>query len=1357
MPPVRTVKQETDVIVPRAGETYVADDGTVSQVLDDHIDANYEPTEEEVLEFADWIGMKLPQDSEFLWLAREGLKTPLPKEWKPCSTNDGEIYYFNFKTGESSWDHPMDGIFRQRFEQEKEKARARKPASAASSTTANRSTSGPNSSTPSNTTSAIPQTHVMMTDTGVLRRDAGPGAAPRPSPVVTSISGGLKGVGAANARSEAKPIMHYPLQQQSRSTTVTTRTTANPQSAAGSSASTAAAAGNPARSSSGLAPKKVGAAEASSAAPPRIVSEAERALEERVQREMQLALEAERTKIEEAHQGTMSTLQSNFDKEVAELRSADAARRAASSREEEEERERRLQQTRSMCEDNYGDELRSLEREAESYAAKVQKLEAEAARATTGNTQRATIEAELKTALAKQRADAEADIKKQHDTAMEAAQSAHAAAMQKVRDEEQNRITAAKQAWQRKFDEEERALALQAETQRKRLEVQLKELDEKLASFAARAGASTTTATPPATDSSPPGSGESLSERLARVTAAKAAQLQDIEAAAAREQSDVRTDGEAALAELVKQAQLAQQAAQLLPAGATPIGSLSRAASYASDRSGFVTPQGGARPTSATLSVAFTQELNRIRLARGKDRQERLAKLRADREAALAAIEALSDAASTAKSRGSDTGGDTQTTPKSGGGSSLTTVEELKAAHAVELQAKRALYAKMEEDLKQRYACEAADAAGATTEMQQSALVAKAVDMEMDLYIQQATARYDRMRAEAAAKRDKALADHQLAMEAYERRKLEVEARQAREQQEAQEAFIQSRLSTAVEVERTKLAADHAAAMARLAARYDEERDAVKAEVEEEMAAYEAAVRQEIKTAASTTAASADKVQGATAPSATADTGEGTAATEALCSQVQKQHADRHAEWMSRKRVQAAQRAALEEKQATLQAQKRRAEQHVEALKEEVTNLVAAVQAAEARQPSPSSPSTPSRSPPASTLASVATAGGHLRSMHEASMQALEQGYRSQEAALEAELQTWRGKIRALQQSQLQQSYASTSLSTPRQQVLTDAAHLGSAAMRPTSTSYVLHRHPSPIATAAAGASLLNTPTISMSLEDSPWQPTTRAGLPLLQNGMMACGPSLASGVPGTTAAILSYQQQQRALQQRQASLEAAREAWQLHRRRKAELQQQEQSRLNLSALAAASQQDQTHEGVEPSILGAVGGVHRSHQELLSLVLSRLIERLDAVTGQAVQLQHQHDQQRYSRSQSAARAGVRAETASSPHARAHSAHSHHCDARSLPQRGSVVPMTALQPRHSTLMNAADAASSAKVASSTKPSSFSARERASPSVRHSRSGNRVGGAEGETRRGGASSSNVSSKWSMLLSQHHRHRS
>ena len=40
---------------------------------------------------------------------REGLKAPLPEHWKPCKTTDtDEIYYFNFSSGESTWDHPCD-------------------------------------------------------------------------------------------------------------------------------------------------------------------------------------------------------------------------------------------------------------------------------------------------------------------------------------------------------------------------------------------------------------------------------------------------------------------------------------------------------------------------------------------------------------------------------------------------------------------------------------------------------------------------------------------------------------------------------------------------------------------------------------------------------------------------------------------------------------------------------------------------------------------------------------------------------------------------------------------------------------------------------------------------------------------------------------------------------------------------------------------------------------------------------------------------------------------------------------------------------------------------------------------------
>merc|ERR1712151_733508 len=45
-------------------------------------------------------------------LATEGLKAPLIDGWKPCQNADGDIFYFNFVTGESSWDHPADETYR---------------------------------------------------------------------------------------------------------------------------------------------------------------------------------------------------------------------------------------------------------------------------------------------------------------------------------------------------------------------------------------------------------------------------------------------------------------------------------------------------------------------------------------------------------------------------------------------------------------------------------------------------------------------------------------------------------------------------------------------------------------------------------------------------------------------------------------------------------------------------------------------------------------------------------------------------------------------------------------------------------------------------------------------------------------------------------------------------------------------------------------------------------------------------------------------------------------------------------------------------------------------------------------------
>tara|TARA_B100000795_G_C22739398_1_gene414660 strand:+ start:860 stop:1303 length:444 start_codon:yes stop_codon:yes gene_type:complete len=83
---------------------------------------DYEPTKEEVDEYAVWLGMDLVKDQHFRWIAEQGLKRAMPPDWKACKTPDtGEIFYFNFKTSETTWDHPCDSIDKNLFLEAKKK------------------------------------------------------------------------------------------------------------------------------------------------------------------------------------------------------------------------------------------------------------------------------------------------------------------------------------------------------------------------------------------------------------------------------------------------------------------------------------------------------------------------------------------------------------------------------------------------------------------------------------------------------------------------------------------------------------------------------------------------------------------------------------------------------------------------------------------------------------------------------------------------------------------------------------------------------------------------------------------------------------------------------------------------------------------------------------------------------------------------------------------------------------------------------------------------------------------------------------------------------------------------------------
>lgn len=98
-------------------------------ILEEDYDENYVPTEDEINEYARVIGLDPDSEKNLIWIAKEGINAPLPPNWKPCQDVSGDIYYFNFESGDSIWDHPCDEYYRGIVARERAKLQATQPKS----------------------------------------------------------------------------------------------------------------------------------------------------------------------------------------------------------------------------------------------------------------------------------------------------------------------------------------------------------------------------------------------------------------------------------------------------------------------------------------------------------------------------------------------------------------------------------------------------------------------------------------------------------------------------------------------------------------------------------------------------------------------------------------------------------------------------------------------------------------------------------------------------------------------------------------------------------------------------------------------------------------------------------------------------------------------------------------------------------------------------------------------------------------------------------------------------------------------------------------------------------------------------
>ncbi|XP_053951149.1 centrosomal protein of 164 kDa [Anastrepha ludens] len=93
-----------------------------TSVICEEIFDETEPSAEEIQDYALMVGIDPVKEPHLLYLAKEGLMQALPTDWKICYSEEKcGHYYYNTKTKQSQWDHPLDVVYREMVEQARQK------------------------------------------------------------------------------------------------------------------------------------------------------------------------------------------------------------------------------------------------------------------------------------------------------------------------------------------------------------------------------------------------------------------------------------------------------------------------------------------------------------------------------------------------------------------------------------------------------------------------------------------------------------------------------------------------------------------------------------------------------------------------------------------------------------------------------------------------------------------------------------------------------------------------------------------------------------------------------------------------------------------------------------------------------------------------------------------------------------------------------------------------------------------------------------------------------------------------------------------------------------------------------------
>lgn len=106
---------EAEAQRPPRKEASSAEKPTQAAPSEDAGTAATEGDEAELQEYAKSLGVDLnkAEEASLRWVVKEAFAAPLPVSWTEHLDEEGRVYFFNQITQESSWLHPMDGVFKE--------------------------------------------------------------------------------------------------------------------------------------------------------------------------------------------------------------------------------------------------------------------------------------------------------------------------------------------------------------------------------------------------------------------------------------------------------------------------------------------------------------------------------------------------------------------------------------------------------------------------------------------------------------------------------------------------------------------------------------------------------------------------------------------------------------------------------------------------------------------------------------------------------------------------------------------------------------------------------------------------------------------------------------------------------------------------------------------------------------------------------------------------------------------------------------------------------------------------------------------------------------------------------------------